>query len=111
MVPHQRADLAEQTLHGWEKIREAMSQVEELRARGIDARIELSDEDSEHQASVPLYSFDDLREYVSRRFSRMLVNAISSSIPLDDFEQLVSETSTILFVNPSGIAGRLLIDH
>ncbi|TFG26474.1 hypothetical protein EU527_19690 [Candidatus Thorarchaeota archaeon] len=111
MVPHQRADLTEQTLHGWEEIREAMSQVEELRARGIDARIELSDENSEHHTSAPLYSFNDLREYVSRRFSRMLVDAISSSIPLDDFEQLVSESSTILFGNHSGIAGRLVIDH
>jgi hypothetical protein len=82
----------ESELTGLDEIRVALKRVEELKLEGIDARIEvLVDEESSHP-KVTLQSFKDLQEYITHRYSRLLVNAVDSAIPLDDFEKLVTET-------------------
>jgi hypothetical protein len=82
----------ESELTGLDEIRVALKRVEELRLDGIDARIEvLVDEENTH-LRVTLRSFKDLQDYITQRYSRLLVNAVESAIPLDDFEKLVTET-------------------
>lgn len=91
-MPQQSSKIMESELTGLDEIRVALKRVEELRLEGIDARIEvLIDEESSH-LTVTLRSFKDLQEYITRRYSRLLVNAVDSAIPLDDFEKLVTET-------------------
>ena len=107
-VPKQSADLAELELSGWEEIRKALEEVEELRKQGLDARVEVEDCRDSPGLRVTLRSFKELQEYISYRFSRMLMTGISSAIPLDDFERIVSETSTNLLKDSDNIRGRIL---
>jgi hypothetical protein len=107
-VPKQSADLSDLELSGWEEIRKALEEVEELRKQGLDARVEVVDCKDTSGLRVTLRSFKELQEYISHRFSRMLMTGISSAIPLDDFERLVAETSTSLLDDSERIRGRLL---
>lgn len=86
-----------------------MEYVEDLRKRGIDAKIEAIDQDCSSCSRVTLRSFEELQEFISFRFSNMLVNGITTSIPLDDFERLVSEVSTHLLDESHTIIGRILV--
>lgn len=108
-MQHQKTDLAEYELCGWEEIREAMEYVEELRGKSIDARIEVMDEDCNSCTRVILHSFDELQEFISYRFSRLLVSGITTSIPLDDFERLITEVSTRLLGDSRRVIGRLFV--
>jgi len=40
-MPEQSTDLAELELSGWDEIRKALEEVEELRKNGLDARVEV----------------------------------------------------------------------
>ena len=108
-MSHQKTDLVEHALCGWQEIREALIQVEELRSKGVNAKIELVDESLESSEKVLLYSFGDLQKLIVRKFSKMLVDGVTTPIPLDDFERLVSETSVNLFGESNHITGRLLL--
>ena len=107
-MPKQSTDLAELELTGWEDIRKALEEVEELRKRGLDARVEIVDCGDPTGIRVTLRSFKELQEYISHRFSKMLMNGINSAIPLDDFERIVSDTSTNLLKDSENIRGRIL---
>jgi hypothetical protein len=107
-VPKQTADLTEMELSGWEDIRKALEEVEKLRKQGLDARVEIVDSRDPSGIRVTLRSFKELQEYISHRFSRMLMTGITSSIPLDDFERIVSETSTSLLEDSENIRGRIV---
>ena len=107
-MPEQSADLTELGLSGWEEIRNALEEVEELRKQGFDARLEIVDCRDSSGLRVTLRSFKELQEYISHRFSRMLMTGINSTIPLDDFERLVAETSTNLLKDSENIRGRIL---
>ena len=109
-MPKQSTDLAELELSGWDEIRKALEDVEDLRRKGVDARVEVVDCRDPSGLRIVLRSFKELQEYISHRFSRMLLNGITSSIPLDDFEQLVAETSTHLLQESHNIRGRIR-DH
>ena len=107
-MPKQSADLTDLELSGWEDIRKALEEVEDLRKQGLDARVEIVDCRDTSGLRVTLRSFKELQEYISHRFSRMLMSGISSTIPLDDFERIVSETSTNLLKDSDNIRGRIL---
>lgn len=107
-MPKQSTELNELGLSGWEEIRKALEEVEELRKQGFDARVELVDCRDSSGLRVTLRSFKELQEYISYRFSRMLMTGINSAIPLDDFERLVTETSTNLLKDSENIRGRIL---
>ncbi|MHA1135174.1 MAG: hypothetical protein ACTSSE_01665 [Candidatus Thorarchaeota archaeon] len=107
-MPKQSANLAELELSGWDEIRKALEEVEELRKQGFDARVEVEDSGNSSGLRVTLRSFKELREYISYRFSKMLMTGISSAIPLDDFERLVSETTTNLLEDSDTVRGRFL---
>ncbi|MGY5873499.1 MAG: hypothetical protein RTV72_14725 [Candidatus Thorarchaeota archaeon] len=107
-MPKQSADLTDLELSGWEEIRKALEEVEELRKQGLDARVEVVDGKDPSGLRVTLRSFKELQEYISHRFSKMLMTGISSAIPLDDFERLVAETSTSLLDDSESIRGRFL---
>jgi len=108
-VPKQSADLSELELSGWEEIRKALEEVEELRKQGLDARVEIVDSSDSFGLRMTLRSFKELQEYISHRFSKMLMTGINSAIPLDDFEQIVADTSTNLLKNSVNIRGRILV--
>ena len=96
VVLDQSLHLAESELTGLDEIRVALKGVEELRREGIDARVEILDSEEDSRPGVPLRSFKDLQEFITQRYSRMLVTGVDSAIPLDDFERLVAETTTRL---------------
>ena len=107
-MPEQSADLTELELSGWEEIRKALEEVEGLRRKGLDARVEIVDCSDSSGLRVTLRSFKELQEYISHRFSRMLMTGINSSVPLDDFERIVAETSTSILKDSDNIRGRLV---
>ena len=107
-MPNQSTDFAELELSGWEEIRQALVEVEELRKKGLDARVEVVDCKDRSGLRVSLRSFKELQEYLRYRFSRMLMTGINSAIPLDDFEKIVAETSTNLLKDSDNIRGRLV---
>ena len=107
-MPKQTAEIEELELSGWEEIRQALEEVEELRKQGLDARVEITDCRDSTRLRVTLRSFKELQEYISHRFSRMLMTGITSAIPLDDFERIVTETSTDLLKDSDNIRGRIL---
>ena len=107
-MPEQSADLTELELSGWEEIRKALEEVERLRMQGFDARVEIVDSSDSSGLRVTLRSFKELQEYISYRFSRMLMTGINSSVPLDDFERIVAETSTSILNDSDNIRGRLV---
>ena len=107
-MPEQSADLTELELSGWEEIRKALEEVEDLRKQGLDARVEIVDCRDSSGLRVTIRSFKELQEYISHRFSRLLMTGISSSIPLDDFERIVAETSTSILKDSDNIRGRLV---
>jgi len=107
-VPKQSTNLTELELSGWDEIRKALVEVEELRKNGLDARVEVVDCRDPTGVRVTLRSFKELQEYISYRFSRMLVTGFTTTIPLDDFERLVAETSISLLVDSDDIRGRFL---
>lgn len=103
VVLDQNLHLTESELAGLDEIRVALKGVEELRREGIDARVEIlsSGEDSSPEAF--LRSFRDLQEFITERYSRMLVTGVDSAIPLDDFERLVADTTTRLLADTKRI--------
>ncbi len=107
-MPEQSADVTELELSGWEEIRKALEEVEAIRKQGLDARVEIIDCRDTSGLRVTLRSFKELQEYISHRFSKMLMTGISSAVPLDDFEQIVAETSTNLLKDSDNIRGRIL---
>lgn len=107
-MPKQSTELAELELSGWAEIRKALEEVEELRKNGRNAHVEVVDCSDPTGVRVTLRSFKELQEYISYRFSRMLMTGITSSIPLDDFERLVAETSTNILCDSDNIRGRFL---
>lgn len=107
-MPEQSADLTELGLSGWDEIRKALEEVEELRKQGLDARVEIVDIRDTSGLRVTLRSFKELQEYISHRFSKMLMTGINSAVPLDDFERIVSETSTNILEESDSIRGRLV---
>jgi len=106
-VPKQSTDIVDLELSGWEDIRKALGEVEELRKQGLDARVEIVDCSDPSHLRVSLRSFRELQNYISHRFSKMLMSEVSSAIPLDDFERIVAETSTSLLKDSENIRGRL----
>jgi len=109
VLPHQRIEIIEQKLTGLAEIRKTMEQVEELRRKGTDAKIEVEFKNSNQSEKRLLHSVEELQEFISYLFSRMLVNGITASISLDDFEQIVSELSTRLLDDTQNITGRLIL--
>ena len=107
-MPTQSTDLDELELSGWNEIRKALEEVEEIRKNGLDARVEVVDCRNPAGVRVTLRSFRELQEFISYRFSRMLISGFTSTIPLDDFERLVAETSTDLLDDSDNIRGRFL---
>lgn len=107
-MPKQTTDIVDLELSGWEEIRKALEEVKELRKQGLDARVEIVDCSDPSHLRVALRSFKELQEYISRRFSKMLMSEVSSAIPLDDFERIVAETSTNLLKGSENIRGRLV---
>jgi hypothetical protein len=91
-VPQQSSKLIKSELTGLDEIRVALKHVEKLCLEGVDARVEVFDNEESSHLRVTLRSFKELQEYVTHRYSRLLVDAIDSAIPLDDFERLVAET-------------------
>ena len=108
-MPHQRTKILEQKLTGLAEICQAVEQVEELRGKGIDAKIEVEFKNSDQSEKRLLHSVDELQEFINHLFSRMLVYGISTSIPLDDFEQAVSTVSISLLDESQNITGRLIL--
>lgn len=107
-MPEQSSELTDLELSGWEEIRKALEEVEELRKQGLDARVEIVDSRDSSGLRVTIRSFKELQEFISHRFSRMLMTGISSSIPLDDFERIVAETSTSILKDSDNIRGHLV---
>lgn len=107
-MPKQSTDTVNLELSGWEQIRKALEEVEELRKEGFDARVEIIDCRDPSHLRVTLRSFKELRDYISHKFSKILMSEISSAIPLDDFERIVTETSTSLLKDSDNIRGRLV---
>lgn len=107
-MPKQSTNLTELELSGWDEIRKALVEVEELRKNGLDARVEVVDCRDPTGVRVTLRSFKELQEFISYRFSRMLVTGFTSTVPLDDFERLVAETSTNLLDDSENIRGRFV---
>ena len=107
-MPEQSTDIDALELTGWEEIRKALEEVEELRKQGFDARVEIVDCRDSSGLRVTLRSFKELQEYITHRFSRMLMTGINSAVPLDDFERIVAETSTNLLEDSDNIRGRIL---
>jgi hypothetical protein len=107
-VPEQSADLTELELSGWDEIRKALEEVEDLRKQGLDARVEIVDCRDSSGLRVTIRSFKELQEYISYRFSRMLISGVTSTIPLDDFERIIAETSTSILKDSDNIRGRLV---
>jgi len=107
-VPKQSTDIVDLELSGWEEIRKALEEVEELQKQGLDARVEIVDCSDSSRIRVTLRSFRELQEYISQRFSKLLMSEVSSPIPLDDFERIVAETSTNLLKDSDNIRGRLV---
>jgi len=99
----------ESELTGLDEIRVALKGVEELRREGIDARVEILDCDDSSSLRSVLRSFKDLQEFITERYSRMLVTGVDSAIPLDDFERLVAGTTTRLLEDTQRIRGRVRI--
>jgi hypothetical protein len=108
-VPQQSSKLLESELTGLDEIRVALKHVEELRLDGIDARVEVLDGEENSHLKVTLRSFKELQEYITRRYSRLLVNAVDSAIPLDDFERLVTETRVRLLDDTKRIRAHVRI--
>ncbi|TFG32830.1 hypothetical protein EU527_09375 [Candidatus Thorarchaeota archaeon] len=108
-MDYQKTNPTEFELYGWNEIRKAMEHVEKLRQNGVDARIEVIDTDCASCPAMTLCSFDELREFISIRFTHMLGRGVTTSISLDDFEQLISETTTRLFDESDRIVGKILI--
>ncbi len=108
-MTRQRTEITEHNLLGLIEIRKAMEYVEELRRKGIDAKIEVEDKKSDQSRIIILHSFNELQEFISQLFTRMLVDGISSSVPLDDFEQIVSEVSTSLVDESKDITGKVIL--
>ncbi|MFW9957610.1 MAG: hypothetical protein ACFFCT_06030 [Candidatus Odinarchaeota archaeon] len=109
-MPNQDLYLTKAELIGLDEIRVALKEVEKLRQNGIDARVEILDCDDDSSLRVTLRSFSELQEFITQRYSRMLTDGITSAIPLDDFEQLVSETRIRLLDDTQRIRGRMMID-
>jgi hypothetical protein len=109
-VPYQNSYLREAELKGLDEIRVALKEVEELRLKGINARIEILDGEDESALRIHLRSFRELQEFITYRYSRMLVDGVNTAIPLDDFERLVSETTTRLLDDTKNIRGRVNIE-
>lgn len=109
IVPHQSSYLREAELTGLDEIRVALKEIEELRLKGIDARVEILDDKDGSGPYVTLKSFRELQEFITQRYSRMLTEGVNSAIPLDDFERLVAETRTHLLEDTQRIRGRMLI--
>ncbi len=107
-MPKQSTDIVDLELSGWEEIRKALEEVEELQKQGLDARVEIVDCSDSSRIRVTLRSFRELQEYISQRFSKLLMSEVSSPIPLDDFERIVAETSTNLLKDSDNIRGRLV---
>ena len=105
VVLDQSLHLAVSELTGLDEIRVALKGVEELRREGIDARVEILDSEDDSSLRIPLRSFKDLQEFITQRYSRMLVTGVNSAIPLDDFERLVAETTTRLLEDTQRIRG------
>ena len=108
-VSGQSLHLVESELTGLDEIRVALKGVEELRREGIDARVEILPSENGSGLGIPLRSFKDLQEFITERYSRMLVTGVDSAIPLDDFERLVAETTTRLLEDTQRIRGRVRI--
>jgi len=104
-VPNQDLYLTKAELTGLDEIRVALKEVEKLRQNGIDARVEILDCDDDSNLRATLRSFRELQEFITQRYSRMLTDGITSAIPLDDFEQLVSETRIRLLDDTQKIRG------
>ena len=109
-VPHQSSYLAEAELTGIDEIRVALKAVEELKQKGIDARVEILEGEDDSGLQVTLRSFGDLQGFITHRYSRMLVAGVNTAIPLDDFERLVTETRTHLLEDTKRIRARVRID-
>ena len=104
-MPNQDLYLTEGELTGLDEIRVALKEIEIIRQNGINARIEILDCDDNSSPRVTLRSFRELQEFITQRYSRMLTDGITSAIPLDDFEQLVSETRIRLLDDTEKIRG------
>jgi hypothetical protein len=109
-VQKQIAKLVNSELVGLDEIRVALKGVEELRQNGIDARVEILDDVNDSVLQVTLRSFKELQEFITQRYSRMLVDGVNTAIPLDDFERLVTETTTHLLEDTERIRGRVRIE-
>lgn len=109
IVPHQSSILKEAELTGLDEIRVALKDLEELKRKGLDARIEILDNEGGSGICATLRSFRELQEFITQRYSRMLTEGVNSAIPLDDFERLVAETRTHLLEDTQRIRGRILI--
>jgi hypothetical protein len=110
IVPYQQSELRNAELIGLDEIRVALREVEELRLKGINARVEILDGEDDLSLRIHLTSFKELQEFITHRYSRMLVDGVDSAIPLDDFERLVSETTTRLLDDTQRIRGRVRIE-
>jgi len=110
IVPHQSSYLKEAVLTGLDEIRIALKEVEELKRKGIDARVEILDDENGLGICATLRSFRELQEFITQRYSRMLTEGVNSAIPLDDFERLVAETRTHLLEDTHRIRGRIQIE-
>ena len=108
-VSGQSLHLVESELTGLDEIRVALKGVEELRREGVDARVEILPGEDGSGLGIPLRSFKDLQEFITERYSRMLVTGADSAIPLDDFEKLVADTTTRLLEDTQRIRGRVLV--
>jgi hypothetical protein len=108
-VPQQSSNLVDPELTGLDAIRVALKGVEEMRQKGIDARIEILDGDRSIP-QVSLRSFKELQEFITNRYSRMLVDGVNTAIPLDDFERLVAETTTHLLEDTERIRAQVKIE-
>lgn len=109
-MQHQISYLAEAELTGLDEIRVALKDVEELRQKGIDARVEIIESEDDSGLRVSLRSFRELQEFITRRYSKMLTDGVNSAIPLDDFERLVTETRIHLLEDTQRIRGRVMIE-
>ena len=109
-MPQQSSKLIESELTGLDEIRVALKGVEEMRQKGIDARIEILEDMDGSNLQISLRSFKELQEFITHRYSRMLVDGVNTAIPLDDFERLVAETTTHLLEDTERIRARVRID-
>jgi hypothetical protein len=110
VVPYQRSELRNAELIGLDEIRIALKEVEELRLKGTNARVEILDGKDDTALRIRITSFKELQEFITHRYSRMLVDGIDTAIPLDDFERLVSETTTHLLDDTQRIRGCVKIE-